>query len=140
MKSLIAKLPMHRAIGLYLGDQEIAVSQVASTPLGFVETAPPARALRGGGSRKRPRSPAAAAVGPRQASADADRGRAARRAVLFRHPAAAGRGRRRDARSPAAKGAAIAHDLRRRIQRRRDQEPVEQGPDRERRGLPAETT
>ena len=39
MKSLLAKLPMLKAIGLYLGDQEIVISRVASTPLGLVETA-----------------------------------------------------------------------------------------------------
>ena len=39
MKALLAKLPMQKAIGLYLGDQEMAICQVASTPLGLVETA-----------------------------------------------------------------------------------------------------
>ena len=39
MKSLLAKLPMPSAIGLYLGDQEIAISRVAWTGLGYVETA-----------------------------------------------------------------------------------------------------
>ena len=39
VKSLLAKFALHKAIGLYLGDQEIAVSEVASTPLGPVEIA-----------------------------------------------------------------------------------------------------
>jgi hypothetical protein len=39
MKSLLAKLPTQRGVGIYLGDLEIAISQVASTPLGLVETA-----------------------------------------------------------------------------------------------------
>ena len=37
MTSLVAKLSLSRAVGLYLGDQEICVSQVASTLLGPVE-------------------------------------------------------------------------------------------------------
>jgi hypothetical protein len=39
IKTLLAKIALHKAIGLYLGDQEIAVSEVAATPLGPVETA-----------------------------------------------------------------------------------------------------
>jgi hypothetical protein len=34
VKALAAKLSLHRAVGLYLGEQELAVIQVAGTPLG----------------------------------------------------------------------------------------------------------
>ncbi len=37
MKSLLAKMSMRRFVGLYLGEHEIAVSEVAVTPLGPVE-------------------------------------------------------------------------------------------------------
>lgn len=37
MKSRWAKVALHKAVGIYLGDQEIVVSQVAATPLGPVE-------------------------------------------------------------------------------------------------------
>ena len=37
MKSLLAKFSMRRFIGLYLGEHEISVSEVAVTPLGAVE-------------------------------------------------------------------------------------------------------
>lgn len=37
MKSVLAKLSPHRALGVYIGDDEIAVSQVVGTPLGPVE-------------------------------------------------------------------------------------------------------
>jgi hypothetical protein len=39
VKALLSKLAFRKAIGLYLGDQEIAVSKVAFTPLGPVEIA-----------------------------------------------------------------------------------------------------
>ena len=39
MKTPLAKLALRKAIGLYLGDHEIAVSKVAFTPLGPVEIA-----------------------------------------------------------------------------------------------------
>ena len=71
------------------------------------------RGLRAAGAGRRTRALAAAAVGPRQALPDADCRGVACRAVLFRHPASAGRGRRCDRPSPAAKGAALAHHLRR---------------------------
>jgi hypothetical protein len=37
MKSLLAKIALRKFVGLYLGDHEISVSQVAVTPLGPVE-------------------------------------------------------------------------------------------------------
>ncbi len=37
MKSLLARLSLNRAVGVYIGDDEIAVSQVAATLLGAVE-------------------------------------------------------------------------------------------------------
>ena len=39
MKALAARLSLHRAVGLFLGEQEIYVSHVAATPLGPVEIA-----------------------------------------------------------------------------------------------------
>jgi hypothetical protein len=39
MKSLLAKMSMRRFVGLYLGEHEVAVSEVAVTPLGPVEIA-----------------------------------------------------------------------------------------------------
>ncbi len=39
MKALLAKLTPHKGIGLYVGDDEVVVSLVASTPLGVVEIA-----------------------------------------------------------------------------------------------------
>ena len=39
MKSLLARIAVHKAVGLYLGEHEIAVSKVAATPLGPVELA-----------------------------------------------------------------------------------------------------
>lgn len=39
MKTLLAKLAVHKAVGLYLGEREVAVSQVAATFFGPVETA-----------------------------------------------------------------------------------------------------
>ena len=39
MKSLLARIALHKAVGLYLGEHEIAVSKVAATPLGPVEIA-----------------------------------------------------------------------------------------------------
>ncbi len=39
MKALLAKIAVHKAIGLYLGEHEVAVSKVAATPLGPVEIA-----------------------------------------------------------------------------------------------------
>ena len=39
MKSLLAKFAFRKAIGLYLGEHEVAVSKVAATPLGPVELA-----------------------------------------------------------------------------------------------------
>ena len=55
MKSLLAKIAVHKAVGLYLGEHEVAVSKVAATPLGPVEiasSAAPCTAgrLGGGGS------------------------------------------------------------------------------------------
>ena len=38
MKSLLAKIAIHKAVGLYFGEHEVAVSVVAATPLGSVET------------------------------------------------------------------------------------------------------
>ena len=38
MKSLLAKIAVHKAVGLYLGEHEVAVSKVAATPLGPVES------------------------------------------------------------------------------------------------------
>jgi hypothetical protein len=39
MRSLLAKIAIRKAVGLYLGEHEIAVSEVSATPLGPVETA-----------------------------------------------------------------------------------------------------
>jgi hypothetical protein len=39
MKSLLAKIAVHKAVGLYVGEHEVAVSKVAATPLGPVEAA-----------------------------------------------------------------------------------------------------
>jgi Tfp pilus assembly protein PilN len=39
MKSLLAKMSMRRFVGLYLGEHEVSVSEVAVTPLGPVEVA-----------------------------------------------------------------------------------------------------
>ena len=39
MRSLLAKFAFHKAIGLYLGEHEVAVSKVAAAPLGPVELA-----------------------------------------------------------------------------------------------------
>jgi hypothetical protein len=39
VKSLLAKFAVHKAVGLYLGEHEVAVSKVAATPLGPVELA-----------------------------------------------------------------------------------------------------
>ena len=39
MKSLLARIALHKAVGLYLGEHEVAVSKVAATPLGPVEIA-----------------------------------------------------------------------------------------------------
>ena len=39
MKSLLAKFSMRRFVGLYLGEHEVSVSEVAVTPLGPVEIA-----------------------------------------------------------------------------------------------------
>ncbi len=39
MRTLLAKIAVHKAIGLYLGEHEVAVSKVAATPLGPVEIA-----------------------------------------------------------------------------------------------------
>ena len=39
MKSLIARLPLPKGVGLYLGEDEIAISQVAATGWGYAETA-----------------------------------------------------------------------------------------------------
>jgi hypothetical protein len=38
MKSLLAKIALHKTVGLYLGEHEVSVSVVAATPLGPVET------------------------------------------------------------------------------------------------------
>jgi hypothetical protein len=38
MKSLLAKFPIRKFVGLYLGEHEVSVSEVAVTPLGPVET------------------------------------------------------------------------------------------------------
>lgn len=37
MRSLLAKIAIRKAIGLYLGEHEVAVSEVAATPLGPIE-------------------------------------------------------------------------------------------------------
>ena len=37
MKSLLAKIAIHKFVGLYLGEHEISVSEVAVTPFGPVE-------------------------------------------------------------------------------------------------------
>lgn len=39
MKSLLAKIAIRKAIGIYLGEQELAVCKVAVTPLGIIEIA-----------------------------------------------------------------------------------------------------
>ena len=39
MKSLLAKIAIYKAVGLHLGEHEVAVSKVASTPLGTIEIA-----------------------------------------------------------------------------------------------------
>ena len=145
MKSFIAKLPMPSAIGLYLGDQEIAISQVACDGHGIRRDGTLPRALRAAGSGSRAGSPAAAADHEYMVPG---RRKRLRKPIAVGLPAArfffvtrpfAGRGRHRDGRSPLAKGAALAHHQRRRIQCRHDQEPVEQGSHRQCRGLPAET-
>ena len=48
MKALLAKISMHRALGLYVGEKELVLSQVASTPLGLIETAPPSQPYESG--------------------------------------------------------------------------------------------
>ncbi len=37
MRSALSRIAIRKAVGLYFGDQEIAISKVASTPLGPVE-------------------------------------------------------------------------------------------------------
>jgi hypothetical protein len=39
MKSLLVKIAIHKAVGVYLGEHEVFVSKVAGTPLGAVEIA-----------------------------------------------------------------------------------------------------
>lgn len=39
MKSLLAKISMRRFVGLYLGEHEVAISEIAVTPLGAVVVA-----------------------------------------------------------------------------------------------------
>jgi hypothetical protein len=37
VRALLAKLAFHKAVGLYLGEHEVAISKVASTPVGPIE-------------------------------------------------------------------------------------------------------